>query len=310
MTNYPVFDGHCDTPVELWRKGESWNENSGQVSLTQAACFPAYVQFFAFCTVWMDTPQTNEARFEEIYTYFSRELQKTATPLCHSAADVSRVLQTGGSGALLSIEGAEAFGCEVGRLEELAARGVRMIAPVWNHANALAGSCVTGGGLTAQGREFVRRAQRCGILVDVSHLSERGFWDVCELAERPIVASHSNARAVCGHVRNLTDEQFCALRDLGGTAGLNLYAAFLNDTGCATMEDVRRQLEHFLELDGDGHLALGGDLDGCDMLPEGMHGLRDYEYLENCLKKWGFEAETIQNLFYKSLEKVVTKCIM
>ena len=213
-------------------------------------------------------------------------------------------------GAALSIEGAEAFDCDPGRLEELAARGVRMIAPVWNAENALAGSCMTGGGLTAQGREFVRRAQRAGIIVDVSHSSERAFWDICEIAEKPIVASHSNAKAVCGHVRNLTDEQFRAICDLGGTAGLNLYAPFLNASGHASMDDVRRHLEHFLERDGDGHLALGGDLDGCDVLPDGMHGLRDYALLETNFENWGFGEQIVRNLFYQSLEKVVKLCIM
>ena len=310
MTNYPVFDGHCDTAVELWRKGELLAENSGQVSLAQAADFPAYVQFFAFCTVWIEDDRTNEERFEAAMACFSEQLRKNRVPLCRSAADVSAILRDGGVGALLSIEGAEAIGCDPGRLEKLAARGVRMIAPVWNYENALCGSCVTGSGLSAQGREFVRRAQRAGIILDVSHMSERGFWEVCELAEKPIVASHSNAKAVCGHVRNLMDAQFRALCDLGGTAGLNLYAAFLNESGHASMDDVRRHLEHFLALGGEGHLALGGDLDGCEVLPDGMHGLRDYALLENCLKNWGFDDRTIKNLFYKSLEKVVNVCIM
>ena len=307
---YPVLDGHCDTAVELWRKGESLAKNSGQISLTQAAEFPAYVQFFAFCTVWIENAQTDEERFASAMAYFSEQLRKHSIPLCRTSADVSAILRKGGVGAVLSIEGAEVFGCDPGRLEELAARGVRMIAPVWNAENALAGSCMTGGGLTAQGREFVRRAQRAGIIVDVSHSSERTFWDICEIAEKPIVASHSNAKAVCGHVRNLTDEQFRAICDLGGTAGLNLYAPFLNESGEASMDDVRRHLEHFLERGGDGHLALGGDLDGCDVLPDGMHGLRDYALLETNFENWGFGEQIVRNLFYQSLEKVVKLCIM
>ena len=310
MTKYPVFDGHCDTAVELWQRSEQLADNSGQVSLAQAADFPAYMQFFAFCTVWIENDQTNEARFESAMAYFAEQLQKNHIPLCNSAAAVSDVLAQGGVGALLSIEGAEAFGCDPGRLEELSARGVRMIAPVWNAENALAGSSMTGGGLTAQGREFVRRAQRAGIIVDVSHCSERAFWDICELAEKPIVASHSNAKACCAHVRNLTDAQFDAIRQLGGTAGLNLYAAFLNGSGRASMDDVRRHLEHFLERDGDGHLALGGDLDGCDVLPDGIRGLRDYARLEEQFEVWGFGEPTCRNLFYQSLEKVVKLCIM
>ena len=286
---YPVLDGHCDTAVELWRKGESLAKNSGQISLAQAAEFPADVQFFAFCTVWIKNAQTDEERFASAMAYFSEQLREHNIPLCRTSADVSAILQNGGVGAALSIEGAEAFDCDPGRLEELAARGVRMI---------------------AQGREFVRRAQRAGILVDVSHSSERTFWDICEIAEKPIVASHSNAKAVCGHVRNLTDEQFRAICDLGGTAGLNLYAPFLNASGHASMDDVRRHLEHFLEQDGDGHLALGGDLDGCDVLPDGMHGLRDYALLETNFENWGFGEQIVRNLFYQSLEKVVKLCIM
>ena len=153
---YPVLDGHCDTAVELWRKGESLAKNSGQISLAQAAEFPAYVQFFAFCTVWIKNAQTDEERFASAMAYFSEQLREHNIPLCRTSADVSAILQNGGVGAALSIEGAEAFDCDPGRLEELAAQGVRMIAPVWNAENALAGSCMTGGGLTAQGREFVR----------------------------------------------------------------------------------------------------------------------------------------------------------
>ena len=111
-------------------------------------------------------------------------------------------------------------------------------------------------------------------------------------------------------MRNLTDEQFRAICDLGGTAGLNLYAPFLNASGHASMDDVRRHLEHFLEQDGDGHLALGGDLDGCDVLPDGMHGLRDYALLERNFENWGFGEQIVRNLFYQSLEKVVKLCIM
>ena len=120
---YPVLDGHCDTAVELWRKGESLAKNSGQISLAQAAEFPAYVQFFAFCTVWIKNAQTDEERFASAMAYFSEQLREHNIPLCRTSADVSAILQNGGVGAALSIEGAEAFDCDPGRLEELAARG-------------------------------------------------------------------------------------------------------------------------------------------------------------------------------------------
>ena len=112
------------------------------------------------------------------------------------------------------------------------------------------------------------------------------------------------------HVRNLTDEQFKALCEIGGTAGLNLYGAFLRDDGRPTLEDVWRHIEHFLELGGEGHIALGGDLDGCDVLPKGFTGVNDYEKLERMLEEKKLAAPVIENIFSESLLKVVKQCIM
>ena len=148
------------------------------------------------------------------------------------------------------------------------------------------------------------------MLVDVSHVSEKGFWDMIGLAEKPVIASHSDSFAVCPHPRNLTDDQFRAIRNLGGTAGLNLYAPFLTQAPRASFDDLRRHLDRFLELDGEGHIALGADLDGCDLLPEGFSGLDDYNRLGDFLKTTGYSDETIQNLFCNSLMKVVKLCIM
>mgnify|MGYP004597030339 FL=1 len=147
-------------------------------------------------------------------------------------------------------------------------------------------------------------------MLDVSHLSDRGFWQLCEHASRPFVASHSNARAVCAHPRNLTDEQFRALCDCGGVAGVNLYADFLREDAPATLDDVYRHIDHFLELGGDGHLCLGGDLDGCERLPDGFGGVNDYRKLQDYLHARGYAEAVLENLFYKSLMKVVKLCTM
>ena len=123
------------------------------------------------------------------------------------------------------------------------------------------------------GRQVVPALEQAGILVDVSHASPELFWDVMALAKKPVVASHSNAKAVCGHPRNLTDEQFTAIRDAGGLVGLNFYKGFLNDRPeQAAMEDVLRHAEHFLSLGGEDTLAMGSDFDGA-ALPADMPGL-------------------------------------
>ncbi len=310
--SYRVFDSHCDTPVELWRQEKQLKNSDLAVSLDKAAHLGGYAQFFAFCTAWLQTRMPHPEHFARALDYFLTQLQKNAEQitLCRTACEAEAAMQRGTCAAFLSIEGAEAVREDEGLLEPAYEKGVRMISLVWNLPNSLAGSCQSGEGLSEKGKSFFRRAQRLGMLVDVSHLSEKGFWDMAELAEKPIVASHSNSTAICPHPRNLTDAQFRAICDLGGTAGINLYGPFLRPQGRAGFCDVRRHLDHFLELGGEGHIALGADLDGCDELPEGFSGVDDYEKLGSYLARFGYSEKTMQNLFCNSLMRVVKLCTM
>ena len=309
---YRVFDGHCDTPVELWLQEKQLRSSDLAVSLDKAAGLGGYAQFFAFCTAWIKTRMPHTEHFSRALDYFLEQLRKNEDriTLCRTAPEAEAAMQAGKCAAFLAIEGAEAVREDEGLLELAYEAGVRMVSLVWNLPNGLSGSGQTGEGLTEKGKRFFRCAQKLGMLVDVSHLSEKGFWDMIGLAEKPVIASHSDSFAVCPHPRNLTDDQFRAIRDLGGTAGLNLYAPFLSQAPRASFDDLRRHLDRFLELDGEGHIALGADLDGCDLLPEGFSGLDDYNRLGDFLKTTGYSDETIQNLFCNSLMKVVKLCIM
>ena len=312
MKKYRVFDGHCDTAIELWRQEQNLRSNSLAVSLERAENLDGYTQFFAFCTAWLKTRMPHTEHFARALDYFTEQLRENEDriTLCRTMREADAAMAAGRAAAFLAIEGAEAVREDPGLLEAAYEKGVRMVSLVWNLPNSLSGSCQTGEGLSEKGKEFFRRAQRLGMLVDVSHLSERGFWDMAELAEKPIVASHSDAFAVCPHPRNLTDAQFRAICDLDGTVGLNLYGPFLTREKTPTLDDLRRHLDHFLALGGEGHLALGADLDGCEILPEGFAALDDYNMLGEYLEKNGYSDETIQNLFCNSLRKVVTTCIM
>ncbi len=312
MKKYRVFDGHCDTAIELWQQEQSLRRNSLAVSLERAEKLDGYAQFFAFCTAWLKTRMPHTEHFARALDYFTEQLRENEDriTLCRTMREADAAMAAGKTAAFLAIEGAEAVREDPGLLEAAYEKGVRMVSLVWNLPNGLSGSCQTGEGLSEKGKDFFRRAQRLGMLVDVSHVSEKGFWDMAELAERPIVASHSDAFAVCPHPRNLTDAQFRAICDLGGTVGLNLYGPFLTQEKSPTLDDLRRHLDHFLTLGGEGHLALGADLDGCDRLPEGFAALDDYNTLGEYLEAAGYAGETIQNLFCNSLRKVVTTCIM
>lgn len=308
--NYTIFDGHCDTPIELWRNQAALRENSSAISLSRAKTLGGYAQFFAFCTAWIEDGLSHTEQYRRALAYFMNQLHENAdmAALCRTAEDAETAIRAGKAAAFLAIEGAEAIDCDPGRLDEAYEQGVRMISLIWNIDNPLTGSCKTGTGLTQKGKDFFRRAQRLGMVVDVSHLSERGFWDMTELAEKPIVASHSNSAAMCRCVRNLTDEQFRAICQLGGTAGLNLVGSFLSESGTATFEDFRRHLDHFLDLGGEGHIAVGLDLDGTTELPKGFTGVEHYralgEYLDGC----GYPEDLLRGLFSGSLMKVVKAC--
>ena len=312
MTKYRVFDGHCDTPVELWLQNQPLRKNTLAVSLERAQRLGAWAQFFAFCTARVEAKLPRPEIFARALDNFHAQLRENADriTLCRTASEAEAAMRAGKCAAFLAIEGAEAVREDEALLELAREKGVRMISLVWNLPNGLAAPCGSDEGLTEKGKRFFKRAQALGILVDVSHVSEKGFWDMAELAEKPIIASHSDSFSVCPHPRNLTDEQFKAIRDLGGTAGLNLYAPFLTQAPRASFDDLRRHLDHFLELDGQGHIALGADLDGCDRLPEGFSGLDNYNQLRAFLTNTGYSDATIQNLFCNSLMKVVKTCIM
>jgi len=177
----------------------------------------------------------------------------------------------------------------------------------WNEQNPLAGSHQTGGGLTDLGREFVREAQRLGMIVDVSHLSDEAFGDIIEMSQAPVIASHSNSRTVWNVSRNITDDMFRQLCQSGGVVGLNQYAKFV--AGEPDLDNICDHVLHFLEMDPEGeHIALGGDLDGCDELVEGFEGIQSYPVLAERMLKRGITEPLIRNIFWNNALGVMEQC--
>lgn len=307
---YPIFDGHCDTAFSLLRQHSQLYANDLHVDLEQAGKLDGYVQFFALWTADRTEELSQSALLSQMYHNFMTQisLYNQHIKLCLNAREVKNTLAEGRAAALLSIEGAEGINCDSALLEQAWHMGVRMISLTWNHENVLAGCHGTDVGLSRRGKEFVRRAQRLGMLIDVSHLSDRGFWDLCDITEGPIVASHSNARAICSHSRNLTDDMFRQIVQTGGTAGLNLYGAFLTERQTCTVDDVLRHVDHFLSLDGAHHIAWGGDLDGCDWLPEPMTGVDGYANLIQALLAHGLPEQMVADICYNNLMEVFQTC--
>lgn len=306
--NFPVFDLHCDTALRLLgddlNQAGSLAENSGHIDLNRAEALAGYCQCFACFT----TPLMEEEQHVSPVVVFEREIatiqreidrNKRKIALAYNAQDVRANQEKGKMSAILTIEGPAGFGFDPELLEPMYQAGFRISTLGWNERNPLTGSHVTGGGLTDLGRAYVRNAQAQGILVDVSHISDEGFWDIMEVTQGPVIASHSNSRAVCDHSRNLTDDMFRAIRDTGGVAGINQYGAFLGEN--PSLDTVCDHILHFLELDPEGtHIALGGDLDGCDALAEGFEGIESYPALANRLLERGLTEDMVRNIYWNN----------
>lgn len=315
--NFPVFDLHCDTALallgkDLKQRGDL-RRNSLHIDLQRAATLGCYAQCFACFT----TPYMAQWYSVSPETVFERELENIMLHLqangdviaqAFTAEEVEENRKNGKMSAILTIEGPAAFGFDPELLEMLHKVGFRISTLGWNESNVLTGSHQTGEGLTDLGREYVKEAQRLGILVDVSHISDQGFWDIMDMTRQPVVATHSNSRAVCDVSRNLTDDMFRAICRTGGVAGLNLYAAFVGER--PTLDSLCDHVLHWLEIDPEGkHIALGGDLDGCEELPEGFDGVQSYPALAQRLLERGLTAQMVEDIFWNNAVGVMKRAV-
>lgn len=315
--NVPVFDLHCDTALALL--GRNMNEkgslrkNQLHIDLERAATLGCYAQCFACFT----TPFMEKWHNLSPVTVFERELEGIMLQLeknsdliaqAFSPEDIEENRKSGKMSAILTVEGPAGFHFDPGMLEMLHKVGFRITSLGWNESNVLAGSHKTGEGLTDLGKEYVREAQRLGMLVDVSHLSDKGFWDLMEITNAPIVATHSNSRAVCDNSRNLTDDMFLAICRTGGVAGFNQCAPFVGEM--PDLDTVCDHILHFMELDPSGkHIALGGDLDGCDELPAGFDGVQSYPAMAQRLLQRGLGEQLVEDIFWNNALGVMKRAV-
>ena len=314
--NFPVFDLHCDTVTELTGSdlngGIDIRHNSLHIDLDRGSRLGGYAQCFAF---W-STTDMKLPRGLKVHDLFWRQISllqdfidKNSDLIrqARTGDEVRRNLEEGFISAIFTLEGPAGIGFDPGKLEKLHDLGFRISTLCWNEINCLTGSHKTGGGLTKQGRAYVKECQRLGILVDVSHISDEAFWQIMDITEKPVIASHSNSRSVCGNSRNLTDEMFRAICATGGVAGFNFCPPFVGDH--ADLDMCCDHILHFLELDPEGtHVALGGDLDGIGETPDGFEGVQDYPRLARRLMERGLDEKTVKNIFWNNALGVMDKC--
>ena len=283
-----VVDGHADILHRMGIEGIDFYEVSAPLHQSYRRLTESGVDLQVFVTF----VEPNVSQGEQLYRVFAAlrrfrvEVERPGVvQAIRSARDLRAMVRALAAGehqlyALLSVEGADALGGELGVLDAWFALGVRVIGLTWNPANCVADGVgePRGGGLTAFGRQVVARMEQLGMLVDVSHLSAQGVADVLEIVSGPVVASHSNAAAVHPHRRNLTDDQVRAIAAGGGLVGVTFVPEFLGQ-GKVTSADVLRHLDRLLELAGPDHVGLGSDFDGIESTPQDLRTGSDYPRL-------------------------------
>ena len=316
---YQVADMHCDTIKKLQTLSEQGKEcclrkNDLHIDLEKMRAGGYILQNFA-AFVPLDKFPDAAARGFQLIGRFKKEMEENRDLISQvfSYSDIEENLRRGRMSALLTVEEGQVCGGDLRILRRLYDEGVRMMSLTWNFENCLAwpstadtpSDCGSSRrGLKPKGFEIVAAMEELGMIVDVSHLSDDGFWDVCRVCRRPFVASHSDCRALAGHPRDLTDEMIRALADKGGVAGINYYSCFLR-SGCgeSLISDIVRHMSHMRDVGGIGVVGLGSDFDGINCRLE-LGDCSGLPLLADEMQRQGFSPAEIDAVFSGNVMRV------
>lgn len=313
-----ICDCHCDTLTELYNKNASLYENEQHFDIKRQIALGGGLQF---CAIYVPT---EVFRYQGGLRYtlclldkYNQEIKK----LHENGIDVLQVRTAEDAGnvlkhkaaTLLAIEEGGAIDGSLEALRCLYELGVRAMTLTWSNRNDIADGIneeATGSGLTIFGKQVVAEMNRLGMLVDVSHISTAGFWSVIETSTKPIIATHSNAKSLCPHPRNLNDEQIKALAQNGGLAGITFAGQFLEeDWRNACIESVYKHIDYMLNLIGnDDHIGFGSDFDGISHPPYNIQGVQDYKPLIEYLSKY-YSDETINKITHQNVINLLQKVL-
>ena len=313
-----ICDCHCDTLTELYNKNASLYENEQHFDIKRQIALGGGLQF---CAIYVPT---EVFRYQGGLRYtlclldkYNQEIKK----LHENGIDVLQVRTVEDAGnvlkhkaaTLLAIEEGGAIDGSLEALRCLYELGVRAMTLTWSNRNDIADGIneeATGSGLTLFGKQVVAEMNRLGMLVDVSHISTAGFWSVIETSTKPIIATHSNAKSLCSHPRNLNDEQIKALAQNGGLAGITFAGQFLEeDWRNACIESVYKHIDYMLNLIGnDDHIGFGSDFDGISHPPYNIQGVQDYKPLIEYLSKY-YSDETINKITHQNVINLLQKVL-
>jgi membrane dipeptidase len=344
----PVFDGHNDTLYSLMRneRGEGVTffdkSSKGHIDFPRAkkagfagGFFAVYSSSEAFdfegdlvktekgFTLPLPPPRDRQGALQDTLAManllFKIEREsKGKFKVVRTIKELQMCLKTGVMAAIFHIEGAEAIDTNLETLEVLYQAGLRSLGPVWSRQNAFGAGVPfsfplhpdCGDGLTKAGKNLVKTCNDLGIMVDLSHITEKGFWDVYAVSDKPLVATHSNVYALCNSARNLTDDQLKAIRDTDGMVGLNFAVSFLRADGQATpqtpLSTMVDHIDYLVDKLGISRVGFGSDFDGA-RVPRDMSDVTGLPKLVSALRKRGYDEKALEKICYKNWLRVLAQ---
>ena len=303
MRPYAVVDLHCDTLTRTPADGyQSLDDPKNFLQLSTIPRDVRWAQFYACYIPERFRGQAAIDYYDHQTDRFYRQMKiySDRVTACETAQDIENAWKEGKRAAIYTVENGSALDGRIERVAMLRRDGVRCMTLTWNAENEIASGRDTDHGMSAFGRQAVKEMEKEGILADVSHLNDNGFRDLLEIAEKPFVATHSNARALCSNLRNLTDEMIKEMIRRNCLVGLNYYVDFLKDGGKdVTEDDLYAHICHFYELGGEKILALGSDGDGCT-LPAFLDTTEKVAAYADWLLGRGLKEEQIEDLYWRN----------
>ena len=306
MRHAGLFDLHCDTLTRDQYPSRGRTPDAGtltdpcyHLSLDKMPAGTRWVQCFAIFIPDQLRGQDAIDFFDQYTTSFYTQMEENAARIlpCRNFPDMERAVGEGKFAALLTVEGGAALAGKLERVQVLRDAGVRMLTLTWEGPNEIGSGHGSPGGLTSFGREVVPELERQRVVIDISHLNDRGVEDLFAVAKRPFAASHSNARSVCGHRRNLPDAFIREMAARRCLIGLNYAQSFLSDDGNGGLDALYRHVCRFLELGAGDCLALGSDYDGTDIHPD-LNSVEKSLGIYTYLIEHGIPAETADAILF------------
>ena len=306
-----IVDGHCDTIQVALDRNMDLEEGSLSFNLKQAMQKAPILQM----TAAYISPKYEKSfqRVCDIINHFERQIKKYPEELLQvkTKEDILTVEQEKKIGCLLTIENGRAIEDKLENIEYFYKKGVKVMSITWNEDNLLGCGALTkqDNGLTEYGKQYVQKLNEKKMIVDVSHSSEKTFWDTIKINERPSIATHSCCYSLCQHPRNLKDEQIKQIARNNGIVGICYCTNFLSETGIAGTKEIAEHIAHIANLVGVDCVGLGSDFDGLDEneIPTDLKNIGQIDNLVQELKKIGFQEDEIEKIMGRNWIRVIEK---